>query len=161
MYYCAVLALYTDMRRREAAGLQWDSVNDETGMITVKRTYCRVAKAFLEETKSKKIRRIPICKALSYHLRDWYRITGSSGYVVPFFHPDHFNREFKRTAVAARVPKIRFHDLRHTFASHFLMGGGNIYDLQKILGHSTVQVTERYTHLIPEHLQGKTEVLGF
>jgi site-specific recombinase XerD len=41
------------------------------------------------------------------------------------------------------------------------MGGGNIYDLQKLLGHSTVQVTERYTHLVPDHLRGKTEVLDF
>lgn len=56
---------------------------------------------------------------------------------------------------------MRFHDLRHTFASNFLMGGGNIYDLQKILGHSTIQVTERYAHLTPDHLMGKTEVLGF
>ena len=161
IYYCVVLALYTGMRRGEVLGLQWDSVNYEAGMITVKRTYCRVAKAFLEETKSKKIRRIPICKALSSHLRDWYRITGSSGYVVPLFHPDHFIREFNRTALTARVPQIQFKNLRHTFASHFLMGGGNIYDLQKILGHSTVQMTERYVHLIPSHLQGKTEVLGF
>ena len=161
IYYCAVLALYTGMRRGEVAGLQWEGVNFETGMITVKRSYCRIAKAYLEETKSKKIRRIPICKVLEYHLREWHRITGSSGYVVPCFHPDHFHREFKRSSLAARVPIMRFHDLRHTFASHFLMGGGNIYDLQKILGHSTVQVTEKYTHLIPEHLQGKTEVLGF
>jgi integrase len=60
-----------------------------------------------------------------------------------------------------RAPIIRFHDLRHTFASNFLMGGGNIYDLQKILGHSTIQMTERYLHLVPSHLKGKTEVLGF
>jgi integrase len=88
-------------------------------------------------------------------------ITETSGFVLPFFHLDCYHDEFKRSAHAAGVKEIRFHDLRHTFASHFLMGGGNIYDLQRILGHSSVQVTERYTHLMPEHLRGKTEVLGF
>lgn len=45
------------------------------------------------------------------------------------------------------------HVLRHTFASHFMMNGGNILVLQKILGHSSLTMTMRYAHLAPEHLQ--------
>ena len=45
------------------------------------------------------------------------------------------------------------HVLRHTFASHFMMNGGNILVLQKILGHSSLVMTMRYAHLAPEHLQ--------
>lgn len=48
---------------------------------------------------------------------------------------------------------IRFHDLRHTYASHFMMAGGNIYMLQKILGHSTVEMTMIYAHLSPHVFQ--------
>ncbi len=44
------------------------------------------------------------------------------------------------------------HVLRHTFASHFVQGGGNILILQKILGHSSLAMTMRYSHLAPEHL---------
>ncbi len=44
------------------------------------------------------------------------------------------------------------HVLRHTFASHFMMNGGNILTLQRILGHSSLQMTMRYSHLAPEHL---------
>ncbi len=44
---------------------------------------------------------------------------------------------------------IRFHDLRHTFASHWVMKGGDLFKLQKILGHKTVQMTMRYAHLAP------------
>ena len=44
------------------------------------------------------------------------------------------------------------HVLRHTFASHFMMSGGNLLDLNKILGHETIQMTMRYAHLSPEHL---------
>lgn len=45
------------------------------------------------------------------------------------------------------------HVLRHTFASHFIMNGGNILVLQKILGHSSLTMTMRYAHLAPDHLQ--------
>lgn len=44
------------------------------------------------------------------------------------------------------------HVLRHTFASHFMMNGGNLLTLNKILGHQTIQMTMRYAHLAPEHL---------
>ncbi|NWO55704.1 tyrosine-type recombinase/integrase, partial [Chromohalobacter israelensis] len=46
----------------------------------------------------------------------------------------------------------RTHVLRHTFASHFMMNGGNLLALQKILGHQSVQMTMRYAHLSPDHL---------
>lgn len=45
------------------------------------------------------------------------------------------------------------HSLRHTFASHFMMAGGNILTLQKILGHQSLTMTMRYAHLVPERLQ--------
>jgi site-specific recombinase XerD len=44
------------------------------------------------------------------------------------------------------------HVLRHTFAAHFMMSGGNILVLQRILGHSDIQMTMRYAHFAPEHL---------
>ena len=62
-------------------------------------------------------------------------------------------------AKAAGVKPIRFHDLRHTFAALWVMSGQSIYELQKVLGHSSVTMTERYSHLSPEHLKGKTEFL--
>ncbi|EFE4865564.1 tyrosine-type recombinase/integrase, partial [Escherichia coli] len=45
------------------------------------------------------------------------------------------------------------HALRHTFASHFMMNGGNILTLQKILGHAKIQTTMIYAHLAPDYLQ--------
>lgn len=74
---------------------------------------------------------------------------------------DQYHRELAKLAIAADLPVIKFHDLRHTFASNFLKNGGKLYDLQKTLGHSTIQVTERYAHLVPDQLRGKTDVLDF
>lgn len=63
-------------------------------------------------------------------------------------------RRYLRAALQrAGVRAIRFHDLRHTFASHFMMSGGDLYELQQWLGHESITMTERYTHLSPEHLQ--------
>ncbi|WP_456238101.1 tyrosine-type recombinase/integrase [Marinobacterium alkalitolerans] len=45
----------------------------------------------------------------------------------------------------------RTHVLRHTFASHFMMNGGNLLTLQKVLGHGSIQMTMRYAHLSPDH----------
>lgn len=159
IFWPAVLGLYTGMRRGEIQALHWRDIDERAGLIIVKRSYCRVSKAF-KETKSKKVRHVPISNALEGILLRLHAL-GSQEFVVPFFNCECFRKEFQRLCRDARVPVIRFHDLRHTFASNFLMGGGNIYDLQKILGHSTIQVTERYAHLTPGHLQGKTEVLGF
>lgn len=46
-----------------------------------------------------------------------------------------------------------YHVLRHTFAAHFMMSGGNILALQKILGHHDIKMTMRYAHLAPDHLE--------
>lgn len=51
------------------------------------------------------------------------------------------------------LPDQLTHVLRHTFASHFMMNGGNILTLQKVLGHSSLQTTMIYAHLSPGHLQ--------
>ncbi|MVY96031.1 tyrosine-type recombinase/integrase, partial [Enterobacteriaceae bacterium 8376wD7] len=45
------------------------------------------------------------------------------------------------------------HALRHTFAAHFMMSGGNILAFQKILGHHDIKMTMRYAHLAPDHLE--------
>ena len=47
---------------------------------------------------------------------------------------------------------FRFHDLRHTFASWYMMNGGDLYELAKILGHSNIKMTERYAKLAKQHI---------
>lgn len=160
-FWSVIVALYTGMRKGEVLGLKWSAVSFEAGFITVKQIYCREAKKMLQRTKSKKIRRIPINSTLKRYLLKLREITLSSEYVVFQRHPDSFRKVFRKMSQEAGVKEIRYHDLRHTFASIFLMSGGNIYDLQRILGHSSVQVTERYTHFLPDHLKGKTEILGY
>ena len=58
---------------------------------------------------------------------------------------------FKRALKAAGIEDFRFHDLRHTFASHAAMAGIDIRTLQQLLGHKSLQMTMRYAHLAPDH----------
>jgi len=58
---------------------------------------------------------------------------------------------FPKLVGAAKVPKIRFHDLRHTFASWYMIEVGDIWSLKGILGHVDVQTTQRYAHLSQRH----------
>src|SRR5277367_266178 len=52
----------------------------------------------------------------------------------------------------AGIQSFRFHDLRHTFASWYMMNGGDLYELAKILGHSNIKMTERYAKLARQHI---------
>ena len=63
---------------------------------------------------------------------------------------------FRKTLIDANLKHSEgqlTHILRHTFASHFMMNGGNVIALQKILGHHSLIMTMRYAHFSPEHLQ--------
>jgi len=98
-------------------------------------------------TKNGKVRTVPISQELEQRLKQHWKeyglFTSSIG---------AFRRALEKTTI--ELPKGQAaHVLRHTFASHFMMNGGNILTLQKILGHSAVTVTMRYAHLSPDHLQ--------
>lgn len=104
-----------------------------------------------EFTKSKRTRTVPLDKAFYKKLLAF----------VGYKNPDE--RIFKncigafRRAVARADIKLQkgqcSHILRHSFASHFVMNGGNILSLQKILGHADITMTMRYAHLAPDHLK--------
>lgn len=98
-------------------------------------------------TKSRRTRTIPISPALERMLRDYFREHGPFPNCIR-----HFSRVLETTSISLPAGQAT-HVLRHTFASHFVMAGGNILTLQKILGHSSVTMTMRYAHLSPDHLQ--------
>lgn len=100
-------------------------------------------------TKSGKGRTVPITPQLETELK-----TGRSGGFVRLFEPcmESFREALGRCSFT--LPKGQAtHVLRHTFASHFVQGGGDILTLQKVLGHSTINMTMRYSHLAPDHLR--------
>lgn len=165
IYPILVLALNTGMRLGEILGLCWDCVSFETNQILVKRTLSR--KILSERTKTKLIRQIPMNDAVKNLIFELFKTQKSSRFVLTRENGEplstmHFSdRKFKAALVHAQVKRIRFHDLRHTYASQFMMSGGNQFDLQKILGHTKAEQTAMYTHLSPTHLMNAVKIVNF
>lgn len=70
------------------------------------------------------------------------------------------NKSFQASLKKAGIEDFRFHDLRHTFASHFVMRKGSLKDLQELLGHKTLTMTMRYAHLSQEHKKKAVNLLN-
>lgn len=165
IYSLLVVALNTGMRIGELTGLCWDRVNFETSMIEVSRAMTR--RGLKESTKTNLVRYIPMNPEVKEVLWNLIRRQRCPRYVFVDrrgqpFNPDHFSlRHLQAALKRAGVRSISFHILRHTYASTFVMNGGNIYDLQKILGHTKVEMTMVYAHLSPQHLSGIVGTVRF
>lgn len=105
-------------------------------------------KIHLEETKNGLARSIPINDELE---REIFKGRPRSG---PLFKSawDAFGFAVERASIT--LPRgTATHVLRHTYASHFMMDGGDLLQLNKILGHETIEMTMKYAHLAPKHLE--------
>ncbi len=153
-----LVALNTGMRLGELIGLTWDSVDFNKSQIKVQRTMTR--EGLQETTKSKRERSVPMNRAVKESLLKLYSNKKCLKFVftTPNNKPlsyEHFTyRVFNKTVKKINMRKIRFHDLRTTFASNFCMQGGNVFTLSKILGHSSVEITQkRYAFLNDQFLK--------
>lgn len=160
-YHVIFIALNTGMRLGELKALKWDAIDLSQCGIRVKRSYCSKSKKVVEHTKGKTIRLVPINNDLQTLLTKLQNSNQKDEFVLSDFNSEHVSRDLRKICELIGIRSIRFHDIRHTFASHMMMNGANIYDLQKILGHSSIKTTEQYSHFSPEYLEGKTNNLGF
>ena len=72
-----------------------------------------------------------------------------------------FRKRFDAALRRAKITDFHFHDLRHTFASHLVMAGVDITTVSKLLGHKSLTMTLRYSHLAPAHLAEGVKKLDF
>jgi integrase len=107
------------------------------------------SKVTFTETKGGKNRTIPISDKLHERLKKHVTAVSRNELFKP--SSKDFYKALEKTSI--ELPKgQKTHVLRHTFASHFIINGGNILTLQKILGHSSIDMTLKYSHLAPDHL---------
>ena len=138
--------LFTGVRKGEALGLTWDRVDRARGVIR------------LEVTKSGQRREVPLgANADSILARRW--TDGATGYVFGSCKWDSFRNAWETAVAAAWIEDFRFHDLRHTFASWLVQRGGTLKEVQDALGHRTVAMSNRYSHLAPDHLRAAVATL--
>ncbi|MCB5187590.1 tyrosine-type recombinase/integrase [Methylobacillus caricis] len=127
-----------------STGARWSEAE------SLKATQVRDGMIHLSRTKSGKNRSIPIDEALYTELANLKPKTLGGNIFKPAYN--QFRKAVEKSHL--QLPKGQLsHVLRHTFASHFMMNGGNILVLQRLLGHSTLAMTMRYAHMAPDHLQ--------
>lgn len=126
-----------------STGARWSEIEQ------LKFSQVRDGMVHLSGTKSGKNRSIPITNEIISALKDKTKTSLNGRFFKNSY--DAFRYGIESTGI--QLPKGQLtHVLRHTFSSHFMMNGGNILVLQKILGHANLTMTMRYAHLAPEHL---------
>ena len=126
---------YIQARIALSTGARW-------GETIVDKNQISNEKISFVDTKNGKVRTVPIEKDLE-------NLIQKSAPIIDGLNT--FKRAIKATNI--ELPKGQMtHVLRHTFASHFMINGGNIITLQRILGHGSIMMTMRYAHLSPDHL---------
>lgn len=135
-----ITALHTGMRSGEIRTLRWQNVDFTTNTITIEMT----------NSKNKRTRFTPINHVLRKVLLEQKLKTDSSAYVFgkerALKDKSNLDYYFRLACKQANIQGLRFHDLRHTAATRMVESGVSIVAVSKILGHSALQMTMRYSH---------------
>ena len=145
-----VLALNTGMRRGEILGLKWRDIDFRRGII------------YLYNTKNHEKRELPMNEATKTalirarkHPESAYIFCGVEG--KPF---KNVRKSYWTALKKSGILNFRFHDLRHTFASHLVMSGVDLNTVRELMGHKSLDMTLRYSHLSPDHKKRAVDILG-
>lgn len=147
LYPIVILAISTGMRKNEIRGLHWENVDLQRGLIT------------LHETKNDERRSVPLVGHALDVLKDHAKIRRMDTTLVfpaPFRYgeapkPLDIQSAWDWAIKRASIEDFRFHDLRHSAASYLIMSGASIGEVAEILGHKTLQMVRRYSHISQPH----------
>ena len=144
------IAARTGMRLGELLALEWDDVDLIAGRLVVRHA---VARGIIGTPKNGRTREIPLSREALAALKAHRHLRGS----LVFCNADGklLKKEgckwpLWRACKRAGIRRIGWHALRHTFASHLVMRGAPIKAVQELLGHATIEMTMRYSHLSPD-----------
>ncbi len=153
-----LVAATTGLRQSELLGLRWRDVDRGAQRIRVRNAWVRAAHSAEGKSDLSTRRSVAMTDRLVGELDRWSRRTpyGAERDLV-FAHPHSgrpldptkVTRRFKAACEDAGVQPIRFHDLRHTFATRMAASGQPLRTLQEFLGHADAKTTQIYAHYAP------------
>jgi integrase len=149
------LGALAGLRTSEVRALRWSNVHLDRGVITVAESVSD--HGVVTTPKNGKTRDVVIMDALAPVLRAWRKRHPGDGLVVEargkYLRLNAMSAALQEALAAQKLqaPGLRWYQsTRHTFASLYVLAGGTLEALRDILGHSTIVVTERYAHLVPD-----------
>lgn len=137
------VGLYTGMRRKEMTDLTWKQVFLDAGHIMVRQSKTKRGEV--------KYRMLPIHEKVKQALDNCKARWPNS--VLVFDGIQDFKTGFHGACQRALIADLTPHDMRHTFASWLVQAGTPLFEVQRLLGHSSINLTMRYAHLAPENLK--------
>lgn len=142
------LALHTGLRRGEIFNLAWSDVDFARRVIVI------------QQSKSGNKRTVPMNSTVSELLKNMIR-RGDLVFPSPRtgVRLDDIKRSFGSAVREAKIDNLRFHDLRHTSATRMADAGADAFTLMRILGHSDIRMTSRYTHATDSAIRRAVETL--
>lgn len=150
MDYC-LLSAYTGLRSGEILRLTWFDVDHPEGFLRIS-----------PKQKNKNESVIPINKNTRAILDRRLSLTeDKKGKIFRFNTLTWVSQKMKAACIKAGIPDSRFHDLRHTFASHLAMAGENLKTIQELMRHESIQSTMVYAKVSPEHLKEASEKVNY
>ena len=175
LYYAAI---HTGARQGELLGLPWKAVDLERGYISIfQELYKRGGTLIIKDVKTRRSRRLVAMSPSLVQVMRSRRLEAESNALLlgielgpddlVFAYPDGrpldpstVTHAFGKVLKEARLPHLRFHDLRHTFVAYMLAAGVNIKVISEMLGHASVAFTmDVYGHLIPGMQEDAAEKL--
>ncbi len=145
LHTLVLLAITTGARRGELIGLKWADVDLKKG------------RALVRESKNDEQRVLPLAGKALEALRELkLQNSARSDYVFPqpsgFPGPyEYFDAHWRAALEAAGISGFRFHDLRHSCASMLAAQGASLLEIADVLGHRTLNMVKRYSHLVVDH----------
>ncbi|WP_419656566.1 integrase family protein [Desulfosarcina variabilis str. Montpellier] len=173
-YYPPLLcSLMTGLRFGELQALKWEDIDFETRIISIERIWYRGRFGTPKSGKSRKVDAPPhlieTLNALKLEQRKQSFRNGTGGKAFEFVFANHkgnmldqcsYNNALKKCLKTAGLPKIRVHDLRHTYATVRILRGHNIADVSNQLGHRNIGITlDYYFHFVPGKFKSEIETL--
>lgn len=165
LYY---LELATGLRRGELLGLKWEDIDLERGDLRVRRQVSRLNGEVVEAPLKTKnaYRTLPLAEDTVSVLREQRKKVGNSPWVFPSpnggpISPDSVLHMLHRVLKRAGLPKVRFHDLRHTFATLALQNGVDVKTVSGMLGHFSAGFTlDTYAHITSAAQRQAAQTMG-
>ena len=151
-------AAMTGLRQSELRGLRWRDIDWSSQRIRVRNTFVSGEHSSAGKSDLSTRRSVPMATRLARELELWSRRSAYRGDdELVFAHPQKgtpldrskLSKRFKKACEDARVRPVRFHDLRHTFATHLAASGTPIRTIQEFLGHADSKTTQIYAHYAP------------
>ena len=162
--------LTTGLRRGEICGLRWEDFDEQNGKLKVRRSVGRIKNGILPigETKTETGMREILLPPSTIELLLKRKENSVGNWIFPNFYrpeeplnPQSAYTHLKVLLKKAGLPLIRFHDLRHTFATHAIAGGVDAKTLSGILGHTNASFTlDTYTHVTTDMQKNAAKIVG-